>query len=327
MGLLLTACGPRVVTQVAPGNIPRAVNTIAVYPFSVQFSGTPGLSYEKTVDLVNAALEARRYDVYSYGDFQLFTQDTVGLYEGRTLLSVIKEENIPLESLALLRGGVMLEDPARTLAPRRDETQRVIRGKLPVLIYVELYHYERQERLARAETRVVLDPLQSDQGDPFPLLTKTVRQLAQTTLALAEKRAVVPAARAPFPISYYADHSLLFRIATDDAPSIARFMLSQDEVEEDTSWMKGYQYFYPEISLLEVQRLNMTPGILVRSVDAPWLLEQGLQVGDILTSLNGKSLRAAHQLDRLTARLESGDQLTFELVRKGKKEVITVTSP
>lgn len=328
--LLMTAfsgCGPRMETRVAPGRTALPLSHLAVYPFTVEFGKGSSLSYEKTVDMVEAARAPGRFQVYSFGDFQLFTLDNTGLYEGRTLLSVIKQDKIPLDGLGVMKGGVQLKPEARALVPVREGTKRDLNTRLPVSLYVELYHYQQQTPIVRVDMDLTLDPLESKEGDSFPALTKAVRRLSQKAIELAVKRSVVPPPTFKLPLSYYADQSLFFRIATDDTPSLARFMLTQDEVEGDISLLQGYQYFYPAISLLDAQRLNNTPGLLVKKVDAPWLSDQGLQADDLIVRIDGQEVRAAHQLDRFSSKLEPGGQIAFEVMRRGQLQSIVATRP
>lgn len=325
--LWLLGCAPRVTTRVDSSKNPIPISHVAVYAFTVQFGDGLSMSYEKTVDMVNAALAPNRFQVYSYGDFQLFTLDNTGLYEGKTLLSVIKHDQIPLEGLMVMKGGVQLRPEAQALVPQREDGKRDLNARLPVTLYIELYHYQQQLPIVRLDMDLTLDPLDARDGDRFPSLTHAVRQLSTRAIELAMRRGTVPAPHFKLPFEYYADHSLLFRIATDDNPSLARFMLTQDEIEGDMALLEGYQYFYPSITLLEVQRLNNSPGLLVKKVGAPWLSEQGLQEGDLILKVNDEDIRAAHQLDRVAARLEPGQQLPMTIVRKGELKDLLLTRP
>src|SRR5687768_2314070 len=89
IGLLAGGCATKLVTTVAPGDTPIELSAVAVYPFQVRFRAEPAMSYQKTVDLVNAAVAPRRFLVYSYGDFQLFSLDSLDVYEGRSLLATV----------------------------------------------------------------------------------------------------------------------------------------------------------------------------------------------------------------------------------------------
>ncbi|MFM7200026.1 MAG: hypothetical protein ACKO6N_04480 [Myxococcota bacterium] len=328
--LLLTgllACAPGVRTWVAKTPQPLKVEDVAVYPFTVQFYGNASLSYERTVDLVSSVLEPGRFRVYSFGDFQVFTQENVGLYEGRSLLQVIKAENIALEGLALLKGGATLVPESFDRAPKREDGTRTVTGPITVDLYIELYHYQQQLRLARAEQRLVLDPLKATPNDPFPELTVAVRALADKTLSLASKN-IQPGRILPtYPLVTYADHSLLFKIATDDKPSLGRFMLSQDEVDAEISVLKGYQYFYPEITLLEAQRLNATPGVMIKQLPEGWMQGQGLEVGDIIQKIQGMLVSAEHQLRRWAALQKPGERFTFTITRQGKVIELPIQKP
>lgn len=325
--LSLWACAPSVRTWVAKPTQPLSLEDIAVYPFTIQFYGNASLSYERTVDLVSAVLEPGRFRVYSFGDFQVFTQETVGLYEGRSLLQVIKAENLALDKLALLKGGATLVPESFDRAPKREDNQRTVTGPITVDLYIELYHYQQQLRLARTEQRLVLDPLKATPNDPFPELTAAVRTLAAKTLSLAIKQLQPGQILPTYPLVTYADHSLLFKIATDDNPSLARHMLSQDEVDAEISVLKGYQYFYPDITLMEAQRLNATPGLLVKQIPEGWIKGQGLEVGDIIQKIQGVPVSAQHQLRRWAALQKPGETYLFTVTRQGKAVELQIRKP
>ncbi|MCR5872950.1 Do family serine endopeptidase [Phenylobacterium sp. J426] len=52
----------------------------------------------------------------------------------------------------------------------------------------------------------------------------------------------------------------------------------------------------------------------------------GLQVGDIVTSINGQAIRSSSELTRQVARARPGDQLRLEVVRDGRRQNVTIRS-
>lgn len=336
----LVACGPQRVKHgiVKHGIVKHGVvasqswqvSSLAVYPFTVRFSQTPSLSYEKTVDLVTEAVATQRFQVYSYGDFQLFTVDDAGVYEGRTLLSVIRDDKIDIGKFAIMKGGVELLGAEGNAPQGRADAvraQAAQKGSLPVRVWVEVSHYKEQVVLFRAEQQLLLEPVRATETDPFPQLTLAVRTLAREALKGLISRVQVAPPSPPLPFQFYADHSLLFRIATDDVPSIARHMSSNDEVENTIQLLQGYQYFYPAITTLEVERLQLSPGLLITRIDAPWVQEQGLEPGDILVRVQGQPVVAAHQLARHARLLVPGGTLVLSVIRKGKPVDVTLARP
>jgi hypothetical protein len=323
--LLAAGCGPKLVTTVAPGENQIEVSSIAVYAFQLRGRTEPALSYQKTVDLVSAALAPRRFLIYSFNDFQLFNLDSLDAYEGRSLLATARDEGLDLNRLAILKGEALFvtDDPGQ--APAQSGHRAADRSQ--VKASVELYHYGLHQTLARAETTFVVDPLDATQVDPYPALTRQARRLADQVMAMVLKRVKAPPPHAPLPITFYADHDLLFKIASDDTPSLARQMLSMDEVGKAAELLRGYQYFYPDISLLQLQRLDQTPGLLVTGVSESWLQAQGLEPGDLITRVNGRRVESAHQLDRQVARVVSHEPLKMTIVRRDKEVELELKQP
>jgi len=328
---LLTGCGVHSVTTVAPQAAQLQVAAVVVYPFQVKLRSAPALTYQKTVDLVDAALAPRRFQVYSYGDLQLFPLDSLDAYEGQSLLALVAKEGLELNRLALLKGAVMLETAEGESGSSPAQEGHLQGEVLNVRARVELFHYGEQAPIVSSEARFSLDPLEATPIDPFPTLTREVRRLAASVMETALKHVKAPAAHERLPIDGYADHALLFRVASDDHPSIARRLLALDEVDQASTLLQGYQYFYPDISLLQVQALHQTPGLLVTGLSAPWLEAQGLRVGDHLIRVNGLRIEAPHQLDRqaMRAGMEPlrGEPLKVEVLRKGETVMIELRHP
>ena len=78
----------------------------------------------------------------------------------------------------------------------------------------------------------------------------------------------------------------------------------------------------PDASLVH----GVAEGLLVTRVDAGGPSEAaGLQVGDIITELNGKSVVSTDELVSLTLNQKPGDKVKVQYVRDGKTHTTTVT--
>lgn len=67
-------------------------------------------------------------------------------------------------------------------------------------------------------------------------------------------------------------------------------------------------------------------GVLVsKVVEGSPAMAAGIQVGDVLTALNGESVGSARKLQRAVAQLDVGDAASVEVWRDGRTELLTAT--
>jgi serine protease Do len=68
---------------------------------------------------------------------------------------------------------------------------------------------------------------------------------------------------------------------------------------------------------------NVPEGVYVAQVQEFSAAEKsGLQVGDIITKFDGKSIKSINEINTIKATHKSGDDITIELIRDGKKKVL-----
>jgi S1-C subfamily serine protease len=126
---------------------------------------------------------------------------------------------------------------------------------------------------------------------------------------------VVPITQAPVPpgltaLSLSADSAL---IAT----------LSGAAVQPQGSFGVETTYLDPTIAAAA----GLTPGALIEAVDAggPAAGPDGLQVGDIVTSVNGISIDATHPLDPTSLGLSPGDTAELTVIRGSTTQTVAIT--
>ena len=101
---------------------------------------------------------------------------------------------------------------------------------------------------------------------------------------------------------------------------------------------RGFGFGFPGGTFLGVELTETTPelrehlggprdaGVLISRVEAETPAAQaGIQVGDIVTSVDGEAIESAHDLRRAIASRESGDAVTIEVYRDGRAEQLTAT--
>lgn len=323
--LLAGGCVPPMVVT-APAQASKArVEAIAVYPFEAMFTQDPTLAYERTVDLVQVALAPSRFQVYSYRDFQLFPTETVDIYQGRTLLNTLAEEGRRLKTLAILRGGARLRGAIPGAGVPMDlQPAHHSGGSIPLQLFVELYHFGEQRVIARGVLDLDLDTLRAGRYDPYPALTRHLKELGRAVMAEALRRLETPEPYPAPPVELWSAHRLLFQVASDDTPSLARRLQTKNALEQDTALLDAYRHFYPKISIGEAKRLNAAEGLLVRSVRGSWLQANGLQPGDIILAVDGHRVYAPHQLDR---RLEQSHGKSAVLKVLREDNTVEVVAP
>jgi len=113
-----------------------------------------------------------------------------------------------------------------------------------------------------------------------------------------------------------------FSVPSELAQSIVAQLIEYGETR------RGYLGVRPQSvtnAIAQSYGLDSAQGALVKSVvkDSP-ADKAGLQRGDLIVSLGGKTLEASRLLSRLVAEAEIGKPLEIEILRKRKKKTITV---
>jgi len=113
-----------------------------------------------------------------------------------------------------------------------------------------------------------------------------------------------------------------FSVPSELAQSIVAQLIEYGETR------RGYLGVRPQSvtnAIAQSYGLDSAQGALVKSVvkDSP-ADKAGLQRGDLIISLGGKTLEASRLLSRLVAEAEIGKPLEIEILRKRKKKTITV---
>jgi len=115
-----------------------------------------------------------------------------------------------------------------------------------------------------------------------------------------------------------------FAIPAEVADGVVKQLMSGGKIE------RGYigatiQNFTTEMA--EAAGLGNQKGAIVADL-APGGPSQraGLQVGDIVTAINGQAVRSSSELTRQVARAKPGDNLRLDIIREGRRQSLTVRS-
>ncbi len=115
-----------------------------------------------------------------------------------------------------------------------------------------------------------------------------------------------------------------FAVPADVADTITKQLISGKKIT------RGYLgAAIGEIGTEQAESLGLPPrsGALVREVTAGGPgARAGLQVGDIILSVNGQKIASSNELTRAVAATRSGDVMRLEVRRAGRVQVINVTS-
>ncbi|WP_293905784.1 trypsin-like peptidase domain-containing protein, partial [Phenylobacterium sp.] len=115
-----------------------------------------------------------------------------------------------------------------------------------------------------------------------------------------------------------------FAIPADVADSVTKQLIGGGKIQ------RGYigatiQNFTPEMA--EAAGIADQKGAIVADISAGGPSQKaGLQVGDIVTSVNGSSIKSSSELTRQVARVRAGDVLHLAVIRDGKPRTIDIRS-
>ncbi|WP_293675787.1 Do family serine endopeptidase [uncultured Phenylobacterium sp.] len=115
-----------------------------------------------------------------------------------------------------------------------------------------------------------------------------------------------------------------FAIPAEVADATTKQLINGGKVE------RGYigatiQNFTAEMA--EAQGLGDQKGAIVADISAGGPSQRaGLQVGDVVTSVNGTSIKSSSELTRQVARVRAGELLRLSVIRDGKPRVVEIRS-
>jgi serine protease Do len=115
-----------------------------------------------------------------------------------------------------------------------------------------------------------------------------------------------------------------FAIPADVADSVTKQLIGGGRIE------RGYigatiQNFTSEMA--EAQGMGDQKGAIVADISPGGPSQKaGLQVGDVVTSVNGTSIKSSSELTRQVARVRAGEVLRLSVIRDGKPRVVEIRS-
>jgi serine protease Do len=115
-----------------------------------------------------------------------------------------------------------------------------------------------------------------------------------------------------------------FAIPSEVAETVTKQLINGGKIE------RGYigatiQNFTPEMA--EAQGLGDQKGAIVADLSPGGpSARAGLQVGDVVVSVNGALVKSSSELTRQVARVRAGEVLRLDVIREGKKRVVDIRS-
>jgi serine protease Do len=115
-----------------------------------------------------------------------------------------------------------------------------------------------------------------------------------------------------------------FAIPADVADSVTKQLINGGKIQ------RGYigatiQNFTPESA--EALGLGDQKGAIVADLSPGGpSMKAGLQVGDVVVSVNGTAVKSSSELTRQVARVRAGDLLRLEVIREGKRRMVDIRS-
>ncbi len=115
-----------------------------------------------------------------------------------------------------------------------------------------------------------------------------------------------------------------FAIPSDVAESVTKQLINGGKIE------RGYigatiQNFTSEMA--EAQGLDGQKGAIVADLSPGGPSQRaGLQIGDVVTGVNGVAVKSSSDLTRQVARVRAGDNLKLDIIRDGKRQQVNVRS-
>ncbi len=282
-------------------------------------------AYVQTVHIVEQVVRRRRAMVYAHDDFGGFPVSGSRLYETPTLLDAIRRDGVDPAGVALLEARIVPAGtgdlPAVEARQGGHRHARAIRAR----VSVEMVRFSPRTPIVSASGEVDIDPLDALPADPWPVASRLVQALTEAVLDAAETALSLPPPHAAPPFSFYATHHILFELEPPGGTSLERKMAGLDDLGRSMVLLEGYQKFYPDITVLEVERLARTPGLLVTGTTTMAQEEGSLTSGDLVVAVNGRPCLTSHQLDRLFARSRPGDVIRLTVLREGDRKEIALT--
>ena len=115
-----------------------------------------------------------------------------------------------------------------------------------------------------------------------------------------------------------------FAIPAEVADNVTKQLIGGGKIQ------RGYigatiQNFTPEMA--EAQGLSEQKGAIVADISAGGpSARAGLQIGDVVTSVNGANIKSSSELTRQVARVRAGDMLHLNVIREGKARMVDIKS-
>ncbi len=293
---------------------------IAVYPTRLLFEAPAYRSYELAMDQVEAVLSTGRFMAMGPDEFKQLDWPSNLLYASTNLSGKLTALGLAPSEVVGLRGSI--ERREQQGSQQLYDAQGRPRGsgrsaEVTYLVRADLISPDSDEPLATGSLEISVDPFAEHPAwDDAPDLRQAIKTLTRELLSRAEP-SLAPrpqVARLPFEADWVPWGEE--RFSMPGRPALQEQLSSLDAVSVEAARLLRLSYFDPELSSARQNAmLSQPPGLWV--TDLPGRLRAtGLQVGDLITHIEGEAAAGPQTFLRWASSKKPGNPVSIE-VRRG----------
>ncbi len=320
--LPLAGCGGPPAGLWRPQSPPAGpLRVLAVMPVSVRGEADSEQSYRRTVDLLSGLGDGDSLDLLGPDEISVSAAGALEPSMATDALLVAARAGYRPEDLGLLRVWVnraTLRGSSVALDAQGQQAAAQGSTELRWTLRGELWQLVPERKLAELRQELVPDPFaERPEGEPHPELRDALQQLGREVAALLapagprpERELGCTLRASPRPVLQWRDGAL---------PSLQDSLAKLDPLDSELRLWQAFQALAPGVDLPLAQRLaRQDPGLRVEAL-GPDCRVPGLQVGDLIVTLDGEPLAHLHALRR---RMAQGRALRRKLeVLRGEERI------
>ena len=291
IGWALASCAPAVSVRILKLDKPKKTSVLAVYPFEFRWSEPAYRSFQlgwlEAMDLI----PYQRWAIYGPGEFHIREPSDDNAFAATDIASVLSQQGYRPEEILVVRAWAEKQEQ-RSSRQIYDSNGKPVGQRLDAQItliaHMEVVDPWSRQVIAEIQATGQEDPFATpDETDPSPVLTRLVRTmsgrladaLGDLTISQEEPRTV--------PFQYSWNPSMLYEFEDQGRPSLESQLATLDPVSRDAFRSAPLRYFSPGLTDAQITELEHLQGGLWISRIEPSGAESSLQVGDLITAIEG----------------------------------------
>jgi hypothetical protein len=327
----LGCAGARNLTITVRPRQPHVIRLIAVYPTALRFEAPAYRSYELSMDQVEAVLATGRFMALGPDEFVLRNWTSNALYGQTNLSGKLTALGLsPSDVLGLRtwierreqRGSQQLTDP------NGKPTGHARSAEVTYIVHADLLDPDSDEPLAAGSLETAVDPFAEHPAwDDAPELRQAVKTLVGDLLgkAGAALQSRPQVTELPFGADWIPWGEE--RFAMPGRPPLQAQLASLDPVSAEALRLLRLSYFDSELSNARQNAMLALPaGLWVRAVPSR-LRAAGLEVGDLITSVEGDPAAGPQTFLRWASTKAPGSPIKLTLLRHDQIVHLAVPAP